>query len=155
MAQQAPRHGVVAVDDDSVETHGLARVLQRIAQGRVASGGEPRHGGLPHLRQAARVAGGGRPTDVALDVQQLLAHRLAGRAGGRLVADQLVDQVGQRARERPARRGPFDQHQRKVVAQPRQVTVAGQQRRSQAQLADRLERRGGLAAGQVEGGLGL
>ena len=146
--REEPRRQVpIAVDDVPVDLQRFARLHEHLGDGLV--GAKPPRGDGPELGQRAGGAGGEHRAQLALEPQHLLAQAFAFEPARRDLAQQRAHDRRQRMRELRIRRR-LRQHQRVVVAQARQVAVAGEHRRTQRADVDRRQAVAGALAGHVE-----
>ena len=138
MVEDAGGHRGIAIDDLAVELQFFGEVGQHRLGRRVLGRSEPRRGGGPELGQRTARARGEECSQFALEAQHVLPQPLAFEPAWRDLLQDFVDDRGQRAqRARPGT--AVDQHQRKVVAQPREVAVAREEGGTQRQAVDRVD----------------
>jgi hypothetical protein len=152
VADQAPRHGAVAVDDFAVQLEVGARVHEALGESFVVLA-KFRGGLVPQDGELAFPAGGGLGADVPFEREDVFPEPFGAAAVGDPVED-AVDQAGERFDAGAVRRSG-DQDQREIVAQPGQVMVGGKEGGTQSEPVDRFQvRRIGLP-GQEKCNVGL
>ena len=130
--EHARRHRAIAIDDLAVELQLFGEVGQHGFGRRIVRRGEPRRGFVPRARRALpRAPRGEQRAHFALEPQHVLAQPLAFEPVRRDLLQHLVDDRRERA-QRAGAGTAVDQHQRKVVAQPREIAVAREERGPQS-----------------------
>ena len=134
--EQLERHRLIAVDDLAVALERGAQTAQAFLQRFVVLGADAGGGEVAKLRQRPGGAFGDQLADFALEPAGMFAHAFAVAVGGDFL-ERAVEQSGKRL-HRLSIAALADEHQREIVAQRREIAVAGEQRGLQVAAGQRV-----------------
>ncbi len=142
----------ITVDELAIHRQRIARLRQHARDGLVGAGAHALGRASPQLGQRPLLARGHQRAQLSLEPQHVLAQPFAVDAARRELGEKRRDHARQRMDVAAAGRR-LRQHEREVVAQPRQVAVPGEERRPQGADIDRRETIARAIAGHVEDAL--
>ena len=144
--EQTKRHRLVVADDIAVDLHRGTQAAQAVVQEIVAFRADGGDREVPHLRQRAGGAFGDQGPDFPLEPVGVLPQPFW--VAVRDVVERAIDQSGKRLHRLAA---AADQHDREIIAQRREIAIAGEHGGLQIALGERVERAARDSAGEVKG----
>lgn len=146
---EARGQALVAIDQGTVDPERLPGERKDLGHALVGIGSELRGCLGPEFGQGSARAFGKPRAELALEPENVLAEPFALDAARRQRLEDVVHQDRERGRK-AVRRAAVDQHQRKVVAKPREIPVPGELRRAHRDRVERHEALAGPPARHVE-----
>ena len=152
MRKQPARQRGIAIGHCAVDLEAGAGPDQTVAQGFVVTDTEALRGAVPQGGERTRGALAQQPPHLPFKTQHVMRHALGFIALGD-IPQQAIDEPGQGLHAVVV--GAVDQHDRKVIAQGREIAVTRQKRRAQRRQIDRIEAGARPPARQVKRNLRL